>query len=186
MADYEPNEPTLDKAKLLDAVHYIAAKCDTSELGNVKLHKILYFADMLHFVHTGRPLTGVQYLKQKFGPCARHLSWATQSLAEQGRVKSVRRNFFGFTKVDYFSIQPAKTDRLGNMGISILDECIAFVCKHSAKEISELSHTDAWDAVQFGETIPYATAYWLQPVEVTDDDVAIAEGILRTHPAFAA
>src|SRR6266849_9373459 len=57
-----------DRAKLLDVVHYVCAKVPVPELGRVKLHKNLYFADMLHFAATGRPLTGVEYQKQPFGP----------------------------------------------------------------------------------------------------------------------
>jgi hypothetical protein len=67
---YDPN-PKVDLQKLKDVVHYICAQCRQDELGNVKLHKILYFADMLHFLGSNRPLTGVEYQKQSFGPVAR-------------------------------------------------------------------------------------------------------------------
>ncbi|MEQ1647966.1 MAG: Panacea domain-containing protein [Hyphomicrobiaceae bacterium] len=179
-------EPKCDRLKLLDAVHYICSRCDKSELGNVKLHKILYFADMLHFATSGKPLTGVQYLKQRFGPCARQLSSVVEELGRKGDLVIQRRDYFGFEKVDYEAVTKPKSERLGNLGLSILDDVIEFVCRRSAREISELSHNAAWEAVNFGEVIHYDTAFWLQPVEVTDADVAFAESELNRNPAFAA
>ena len=68
-----------DRRKLLSVVHCICATGPVEELGRVKLHKILYFADMLHYAARGQPLTGVEYQKQPFGPAARHLTWALQT-----------------------------------------------------------------------------------------------------------
>ena len=78
-----------DREKFKEAILLLASYCPAEELGNVKLHKILYFADMMNFLEEGRPLTGVEYLKQKFGPTARHLTSAVEELAREGRL-SVR------------------------------------------------------------------------------------------------
>ncbi|MBU6379552.1 MAG: DUF4065 domain-containing protein [Gammaproteobacteria bacterium] len=176
---------TFNRQKMLDVVHYIVANCTPEELGNVKLHKVLYFADMLHFVHTGRPLTGVEYLKQKFGPCARHLNSVVSSLSKNNKIKVSRRDYFGFTKIDYISIA-APPNKLDNVEIAIIDACMNYVCQRTAKEISELSHNAAWELVKFGEVIPYETAYWLQHVEVTQEDVNEAVEQLRAIPEFSA
>ena len=181
----ETDEPVLDKERLLDVVHYICSKCDPAELGNVKLHKVLYFADMLHFVGTGRALTGGEYQKQRFGPCARHLTWAICQLRDNGRLEVRQRDFHGFIKMDYIGRGEVRYVPLGNYVIPLLNDVIDFVCRHSAKEISELSHNAAWEAVKLGDRIPYFTAYWMQLPEVTDEDVAAAEVELRSIPEFA-
>jgi uncharacterized phage-associated protein len=182
----DPHEPQLDYGRLLDVVHYICSKCEPSELGNVKLHKILYFADMLHFADTGRALTGVEYLKQKYGPCARHLTKAICHLRDEGRLRVERRDFHGFKKMDYIALGEVRLSRLDNEKIvALLDAVMEFVCKHSANEISELSHNAAWEVAQVGQPIPYYTAFWLQPPEVTEDDVAEAAGRLKRLPEFA-
>lgn len=182
----DQNEPKLDYDRLQDVVHYVCSKCEPSELGNVKLHKILYFADMLHFASTGRALTGVEYQKQKFGPCARHLTKALCDLRDQGRLKIEKRSFYGFKKMDYVALGEPRLDSLDNESVAaLLDAVIDYVCQRSAREISELSHTAAWDAVGLGERIPYYTAYWLQHPEVTAEDVAEAERRLLRLPEFA-
>jgi hypothetical protein len=41
---------------------------DGFTFGAVKLNKILYYADMLHYAHTGAPITGATYAKRQQGP----------------------------------------------------------------------------------------------------------------------
>ena len=169
----EPIIP-FDKEKLKDVVHYVCSKCEPSELGNVKLHKILYFADMLHYQSTLKPLTGVEYIKQQFGPVARHLTWAVKELEKEGRIRLERRDYFGFEKKDYISLTDPQMGRIGNVAPKLLDDVIDFVCARSAREISELSHNAAWNAARMGEVIPYYSAIGMAPAEVSEADMAWA------------
>lgn len=171
--DFELNQK-VNFQKLKDVVHYICARCHQDELGNVKLHKLLYFADMLHFLSSNKPLTGVEYQKQSFGPVARHLSWAINELSREGALMVQKRDYYGFKKTDYLSLQPPSVSRLTNLEIALLNDVIEFVCERSAKEISELSHLEPWKAAEIGETLPYYSAYGLLPSVVTDDDVEAA------------
>lgn len=163
--NFRPNLP-----KLKDVVHFICAECEPRELGNVKLHKILYFADMLHYLNAGRPLTGVEYQKQQFGPVARHLSWAVNELCKEGRLRAQKRDYFGYKKTDYLADRES-CGNISNIEREILMDVIDFVCSRSAKEISELSHQAPWEAAEMGETIPYCSAFGLLPKEVTRADV---------------
>src|SRR5579872_3916095 len=91
----------LDREKLKEAVLLIASICPPDELGNVKLHKTLYFSDMLHFLSEARPITGVDYLKQKFGPVARHLTQALSQLQKEGKLEVREDDYFGLPKKTY-------------------------------------------------------------------------------------
>ena len=54
----------------------------------------------------------------------------------------------------------------------LLDETIDFVCKNNtARSISELSHTRAWEVASMGEVMPYHSAMNIVPVEVEPSDV---------------
>ena len=165
---------TFDRPKFKDVVLYVCGNCQTSELGNVKLHKILYFADMLMFMHSGKPLTGVDYIKQQFGPTARHLTWAINELAAEGALRVETRNYFGFEKKDFIAIVQPSANAFGTDEIQIMNDVIDFVCARSAQAISELSHDMAWQMAEMGERIPYAAAYGLQPPEVAQSDIDAA------------
>ena len=159
------------REKFKAVVHYAMEKSDT-HFGKVKLHKVLYFADMLHFIEHSVPLTGVDYIKQKFGPTARHLTWAVDQLTSEGKISVTVQNYFGFPKFDFVVHQQCESNSLSHDEKALLDEVVRFVADHNATSISELSHNDAWEAVNMGDTIPYETAYWLIPTEVTDSDIA--------------
>ena len=57
-----------DLAKLKDVILYACSRCEPSRLGAVKLHKILYFSDMIYYANVGAPLTGATYRKRPMGP----------------------------------------------------------------------------------------------------------------------
>lgn len=168
----EPNI-NFDREKLLDVIHFICEKRSPEDLGNVKLHKILYFSDMIHYVATGKPLTGVEYLKQSFGPIARHLTWGLSELENRGVISISKKDYFGFPKLHIDVNIPLKTNRISRMEQDILGDVVEFVCSKSAREISDLSHNAAWDALEIGERIPYLSAFMLAPPrEVSDEDIA--------------
>ena len=160
-----------NRDKFLNVIHYACSKCDPHELGRVKLHKILYFSDMLHFAETGEPLTGAEYQKQQFGPVAKHLGWGLDKLSEQGRVRVEKTSYFGYDKFSFFSERSISDNQFSHREKKLLDDVIDFVCDRSAAEISELSHNRAWHAAEMGETIPYFTAYDLFPCEITGADL---------------
>jgi uncharacterized phage-associated protein len=166
-------EVQFDRPKLKDVVHYIVSRFeDPRDLGNVKLHKILYFSDMLMYAATGAPVTGVEYQKQQFGPVARHLTWALKALAKDGRITARREEYFGFPQLHLRASTPPPLEQLSDLERRLIDDVIDFVRGRSAREISDLSHTAVWESRKTGETIPYFTAFSLVPTVVTDADVA--------------
>jgi len=175
----------LDAEKLKAVLLHVCKNVDPANLGKVKLHKILYFSDMLWYMQTGQPMTGVQYQKQEFGPMARGLNTILKQLEGDGHLRVQRRNFYGFEKTDFHvtGAAPDLSNRLSSEELELLVTVTEFVCEKSAKEISELSHNAAWHVASMGENIPYFSAYGWWPNAVTDQDLAVAASIVATLPA---
>ena len=55
-----------DRAKLKTVILYVCSRCEPAQLGAVKLHKVLYFTDMLHYAHAGTAVTGATYRERPF------------------------------------------------------------------------------------------------------------------------
>lgn len=174
-----------DREKLKDAVWYLVALCEPRELGNVKLHKMLYFSDMLAFLNEGRPITGVEYLKQKFGPTARHLTAALRELEADGRISVSEDTHYGYAKKAYIELKPYTRTRLTETEEGMLRDVAQFVRGKSAREISDLSHNAAWEATAMGDVIPYFTALKLVPTEITEEDREWAIDSARKHASSA-
>jgi len=153
------------------AVHYARSRYDADALGNTKLHKILYFTDMLHYLDTGQPLTGADYQRQQFGPTARQLSWGLGALQQEGRLSVTKRNYHGFPKSDYRSLVQPDSNRISQEHRQLIEHIVDFVCARTAVEISEFSHGDVWSSVPMGERIPYYAAFAMFPAEITDRDI---------------
>ena len=174
----------LDIEKLKAVVLYICGRLEAAQLGKVKLHKILYFTDMLWYSETGEPMTGAHYQKQQFGPMARELKQALGQLELSGSLTQLKRKFYGFEKTDFVVKEAgsAPTNRLSKDEYALIDIVTDFVCEKSAKEISEISHNAAWHAAALGEDLPYFSVYGWAGGEVTDEDLSQAAAVARTLP----
>jgi len=170
-----------DKAKLLEAVYLVCSSADPGQLGNVKLHKILYFADMMRFLETGNPITGVEYVKQKMGPTARHLAWALNKLHHDGFLSISDEEFHGYIKKRYDTRKKYLLHHLSEDEKNMLRESTEYFCKFSARKVSEISHNEAWRTAKLGDVIPYHTVYRLLPVELDDDDLEWAKKEAGIH-----
>ncbi|KAB2941842.1 MAG: SocA family protein [Hyphomicrobium sp.] len=180
-----------DREKFKDVVHYVVeyvcASLGTEVLGNTKLHKVLYYSDVLRYLDTGHPLTGVEYQRQKFGPTARHLTWALKELEAEGRVSVSKRNYYGYQKSEYQSLAKPNLDRLSKNDTALIEHVIAFICTKTAVEISDFSHDEVWASVPMGETIPYYASLSMFPTEITDEDVeSAADEAVRLAPMIEA
>jgi uncharacterized phage-associated protein len=138
---------------------------------------------MLHFLKEGKPLTGVDYLKQKFGPVARHLTAALSSLQSEGRLRISEEERFGLYKKSYVPLTKYEPKLLNSDEQTLILEVLEFVRGKSAKEISEISHTAPWEMVELGEVIPYYTALRLVPDEIEDEDREWAINTAREYAA---
>ncbi|MEM6626032.1 MAG: Panacea domain-containing protein [Pseudomonadota bacterium] len=183
-----------NKEKFRDVVHWICERFEDTpdKLGRTKLHKLLYFSDMFHYLDTGSPLTGVDYLKQPYGPTARHLGATLVDLVDSGTVDIVRRNYFGYNKYDFHVKSFLRSNLISEKEKFLLSEVCDFAGEKSAKEISDISHKDPWDSVAMGEVIPYDTAPLLLPRRApTEQDVSWANNAVskiiqgETHGPWA-
>ena len=159
-----------DLAKLKNVVLYIFANCDAAHLGAVKLNKVLYYADMLHYADNGAPLTGATYRKRALGPMCDQLSSVLKDLERSGDIEIGESIYFGYKKREYRSKKRHDAGSLTNLQTDLLNEIVDFVCnQNSAKTISELSHNRAWEMVDFGQIITYKSAIHMFPIDVSSD-----------------
>jgi antitoxin SocA-like protein len=157
-----------DREKYKAVVLYTCDKCKAHQLGAVKLHKVLYFADMLHYAHVGAPMTGSTYRKRPHGPTSDELLPTLRELEKTGAIQVREVDYFGYRKKEYVARELPEIERLSHTEISLLDDVVDFVCRNnSAKTISELSHNRAWEMADFGEVLPYHSAFHIFPTQVS-------------------
>ncbi|MBZ9736344.1 SocA family protein [Mesorhizobium sp. CA18] len=176
LSDMSSAKINFSRDKLRAAVLHVIGQCKPDRLGAVKLHKVLYYSDMLTFLDTGQPVTGAEYRKRPFGPTCDAVLSVLDELARTGDVSIERVDYHGFLKKQFKLNGSPDTNQLSADEKTTLNEMVDFVCNNnSAKTISDFSHDMVWEMVEFGDIIPYHNAIHLIPNIASPDAVAWGE-----------
>ena len=170
--------PEFNQEKFDNLVLYIVSRSpDPTRLGAVRLRKILYFADALNYLKTGRPMTGARYIKWEFGPVPAELAGAERRLRRREALL-IRPSSHpgGYPMTHYIALAEPDLREFAPEEISLVDELIHSVCsEHTAASISAASHHHAWKVAEIGEELPYESILVSRFAEVTPEDVEWAK-----------
>jgi antitoxin SocA-like protein len=163
-------------ARLREIILHIAHRCATAEyFGAIKLNKILAFADFTSFARYGKPITGVEYMRQPNGPVPRKMKPVIEQMK---RSKDIAIQVLPIGKYEEHRVvplRPANLDLLSPRDVAILEEVIALTWKATGQQVSDFSHGRAWEvAGENGAAIPYEAAL------LSDRQVSAAQ-IARTR-----
>lgn len=167
---------SFDREKLKDVVNFIVKSSDPKDLGQTKLHKVLYFSEMLSYLNRGSPICGAKYKKRPHGPTCDALLSVVPEMQREGRLRVYTEDYFGYQKKVFQDSNRLNNCSLDDEERAILTEVTEWVCRNnSAKSISEFSHNIVWEMVEFGEDIPYHLAIHLVPTDVSEEALAVGE-----------
>ena len=135
MIDYK-----VDKAKAKASLLYVAA--NIPNVDRHKLYKILYFAEQIHLIRYGKPITGDAYIKMDYGPVPSYI----KDKVEKNRDPddSVISNGIYVVANEYPDM-----DELSESDIECLDESISANRDKKFAELTRESHKQAWNEATF-------------------------------------
>jgi uncharacterized phage-associated protein len=139
----------MERSKLLELIVFFSK--NTKHCGLVKLFKLLYYADMLHFKETGRSITGGVYKALPYGPVPTDLyDEIKQPAADMASVVN-----FGQRVSDTDTPKPTPIKIVTNPGVAhltrreyrIAQQLVEMFRDATAEQISEASHArnGPWD-----------------------------------------
>lgn len=173
-----------DRNKLKAVILRTCELCPPDKLGAVKLHKVLYFLDMISFARSGQAVTGAEYRKRPFGPTCVQLLPTLRAMEQAGELSVSETDYFGLRKKEFHARAAPESDRLSAAEASLLEGVVDFVCnQNTAKSISEISHQAPWEMAEFGETVGYDTALMLFPSQPSAEALELIEGEAETIEA---
>jgi len=169
-----------DLRKLTALVHYVCYKChDPSILGAVKLNKILWYADVINYVNTGKPITGETYIKRQFGPVPKHIRKVVEKLENRNDIVVREVEFHDYPKREFIAMTKPDISVFKPEEISTIDHAIDAVChRHTATSISMKSHDRIWELAEIGEEIPIHSVLASKLGEITEADMKWARSVL--------
>ena len=160
-----------DNFKFKQIVLYIINKINKQELGNVKLNKILWFSDLEKCKNEAYTITGETYIKQNYGPVAKHLQSILRELEKIDKAITIERETPD-SMLLYTPVKKADTNLFKN-DIKYIDETIEKLRHMKSKDISKLTHTKLWESLNIGEVMPVdveALEYFVDN-ETKDSDI---------------
>lgn len=159
-----------DREKMRAVILHACHSCAPSDLGAVKLNKVLYYLDMLTYAHHRSAVTGATYRKRPNGPASDQLLFLLREMERAGDIQINNVDYHGYIKKEYVALAEEPRGILNDIDISLLDDVIEFVCRrHTARSISEYSHSLPWEMAQMGGEIPYRSAMLLFPTQPTPE-----------------
>ena len=166
--------PQLDgEAKLRELILYIADKyVDAPKFGMTKLNKTLYFADSYWYKRTGKPITGVKYMRLDNGAVPQRMKYLLEKMVDNGDI-IIKTNPLPrkYTQDRVIAKETPNLDQYFTPSqIAWVDKLIELLWDESAEEVSEASHGIAWRVYDIQkEPIPYeASLLSDEPITMSD------------------
>lgn len=152
----------LDEQRFKNLLLYVTESLsDDPTFGETKLNKVLFFSDFEAFKHLGRPITGAEYQKNKYGPTARRYTVMRDELIRWDQLRAERRMVVDHVQdvLRPHNIKP-NVDQFSPDELQIVDSVIEEMRQYTNTEASDESHkrSAGWLAQDPGETIPYSSA----------------------------
>jgi len=169
----------MTKKQFKEVIVYIAQKCSSDDnFGVTKLNKILFFADSLFYLQNRKPLTGVKYIKDRFGPVPQNIETIKNEMTNKDIAIAyvqagpyIRHKVVALRDPDISSIEPEMIALL----TSVIDHFCSGERSRTASWMSDFSHQFVgWDVTEIGEEIPYQAIY----LENKHKQVTLTEGEL--------
>ena len=158
-----------DEHKFAELILYAAHRlADDPAGGAVKLNKVLLYAEFAHMRRHGRPISGAEYFKLKWGPAPRRLLPVRQQLLEEGNARLVDEVYQGLVQERLVPMREPDVSLFSPDELAVVDQVVGELYGMSATDASLMSHSEVgWQMVEERETIPYEAAFLRRPV-ITD------------------
>jgi len=161
--------------RLAALAHYVIWKCAPADLGATKLNKILWFADLEHYHHTGHSITGATvYTKLQHGPVPKDIMRALEALTAEQKIAQSTENYYGFPKTMFLALTRPDLSPFTADEIATVDMIAELICHdHTAASISRLSHDALWEETEVGADMSIGAGAVVSG-EATAEDLAWA------------
>jgi Protein of unknown function (DUF4065) len=176
-----------DDGKFKELVVFISQRCEGDPaFGATKLNKLLFYADFIAFLKTGKAITWHKYRRLENGPVPRRLVPIIRELETDGTIITVTRDHFGFQQKRTVARRDANLAAFSGEEIALVTKLIEEFWGQSAQSVSNESHEFiGWKIAEDGEDIPYEMAL-VRLEKPTPADMAVAEGLSLELQALAA
>lgn len=151
-------EIAMDREKFKELIVLLADACaDDDNFGDVRLSKLLFFADSLAYRHLGEPITGARYQRLPLGPAPRALLPVRAELEDEGSVEVEYRGEPPRRRRVTVARRNVDRSLFSADELEIIGQVVRVLEGMTAGEVSELSHEESpgWQLADPNDDIPF-------------------------------
>lgn len=151
---------TGDDAKLKELILLLARKSEGDEnFGAVKLNKELFYSDFLSYLHTGKAITGHEYIALERGPAPKYKTKIVDEMIKSGDLAVRKREAFSLVQDRAFALREPNLEKFTKDELQLIDHVLEHCHEKSGKDLSDMSHAFiGWRLAAEKEVIPYCVA----------------------------
>lgn len=154
--------PPQNIEKFKQVLLYILEKVGAKpNVGKTVLYKLLYFIDFDYYEKYGKPLMGLTYIKNKFGPTPNEFIKVVNQMITEGLLEQVQSAYFDKEQTKYLPLVHPDKSQLTGAELEIIDSVLAKYANKTARELSDITHEDIpWQVTEQGKPIDYQLAFY--------------------------
>lgn len=156
-------DPEVNPEKLREVLMYVLEKVGAKpNVGETVLYKLLYFIDFDFYEKTGQSVTGLNYVRNHFGPTPTiDFKQIVEGMELNGDIEVVETKYFTNKQKKYLPRKSITLDSLRASELQHINETLVRLSDKTATELSDLSHHDMpWIVAKQGEKISYRDVFY--------------------------
>jgi hypothetical protein len=169
-------------ANVRELILYIADQCkDDPTFSDTKLNKILQFSDFTAFRELGVPITGAEYMKEKYGIILKRMKPIRETMAANKEIDIQWQPIINLSRKRVIARKRADMSRFSSKQREIVDKCIGELWGRNSNDVSSLSQKQVgYKVTEIGESVPYEAAL-LSSEGITEADIKRTEELIAEH-----
>jgi len=174
----------MSKTRAKQAILYVCRKLsDEKSFGSTVLNKVLYYIDHANYLHTGKTITGMGYIRQVNGPTpnpGEFLALKREMMANH-ELREEETEFFGRLQKRCVPIHHPNLTCFTPDEVALMDTIIDNFVGVTAKNASDLSHQElSWKLARNMEELP-PYAFLLSEATLNNEDIAWGKKIIASY-----
>ncbi|RDU57088.1 hypothetical protein CQA49_00010 [Helicobacter sp. MIT 00-7814] len=159
------------KEAIIYIIDYFQKNFAPKDLGKVKLNKILWFANRAYMYKHYETITPNDFIKNPRGPVVKGLDKILKELEANGEIHSFNIQKGDFIQQSFTTAREANLNIFTAAEISVIDETINQYAKSTAKDLSDESHDESWEATKDGDVLLVESVFLQDIQKATLDNI---------------
>lgn len=173
---------TINTQKTKNMILFFVNKIE--KITSIKLQKAMLFADRLHWMLYKKSISGLEYVKDEYGPVMEKAGWCILSDMDKTDLHLAYEYNGDYTRtIRTTNVQPDMAVFL-DIEVESLNKAQDIVSNKTTKQLSEMTHDEAWKKARFGEILSYESCIHDEItgnfIELKDEEEEILQEAIKT------